>query len=143
MKTWVTLLIFGLTLNACERHHQSADNSSNLNGIWDGSIMIDGREQPINLDIVQQGGAIVHAQGTGSFLSIDHSGTMMAALSGSVSGDTFTLTADEGTQCVQKWTVSGQVRGRTMILTIAGNGNDLQGTTCYPRPLNQVVTLGH
>jgi len=121
------------------------DEPASIAGIWRGNITLDGREQNITLDLIQQGSFIGATPGHSddhSFLSIDYSGTMHALVTGSVSGTTFNLKVDNGSLCPNKFSLTGEVFGSLMVATFKGDGNNVPGTVCYKNPINQTLHLG-
>jgi hypothetical protein len=109
----------------------------NVNGVWLGYIELDGRSQPMFLSLAQNGAAIV-----GGSVTIDYSGTLGASVTGGVSGNILTVSGTEQFQCPHPITVSGEVRGAQIVATVATAGNDVPGTDCYPRAINQTVAFG-
>ena len=142
-KTLLIALAFSLAgctqLNNLLGGKSSDDKTIHMHGIWSGTMNLDGRAQPVTLNIWQDKTSVLHTQGTGSYLAIDHSGTMSAGVWGDVGSDSFLLTADEGTACVNKWTIKGDADDHNMTITISGNGN--KAANCYPSAINQTVKL--
>jgi hypothetical protein len=121
-----------------------SDETEYVGGVWAGAATIGGRPQTVSLELIQHDRAIGIGQGGAtdpSTLDVDYGGTLHARLTGTVSGAAVSLVGDEGSACLNKLTVSGEVSGALLIVTLSGAGNAIPGTTCYPAPLSVTVSL--
>lgn len=115
------------------------EHVENIGGVWGGTLELDGNPAHAGFIIIQNGNQITSE----GFFSINYSQYGYAHLSGTVSGRTFTMRGRNGTQCPNDWEFSGEVNGGTMVVNVNTIGNNVLGTSCYPRPVNQTIAMSH
>ena len=140
---WAKLvLLIALILSGvgCHKHKDDPINVENLQGVWTGTVNINGVDKNVYFNLVQNGTSISYGDQI-SYFKIDYGIILAADVTGTVSGRAFTLTGDEGAGCANKWSFSGEVSNGLMLVGITGNGNIVPGSSCYSQPLNQTFTL--
>lgn len=146
MKKTIMLLLAVVLLNGCTQWKKltgSDTNSDNgykgadMNGVWVGSVVMAAHAEPFNFIIIQHEGSI-----TNESLMFSHTVDFNGHLTGSVNGNTFTMTGDEGTLCVNKWTFTGTVGNGQLNVRVDGDGNNIAGTSCYPNPVHADFVMG-
>lgn len=124
--------------------HDPKDSVTDVHGLWQGRMDVNGASKAVYLEIIQSGATIVEASYTGgdtSTFNVDFGVVIHSRVGGSISGDEINMTADEGSLCTNKIQLTGMVSGNDMAVTLVGPGNNIPGVNCYPNPINQQLTL--
>lgn len=133
MKKINLALVALVLMGGCQQRSRFVDPAP-AGSYWSGTATVNGAPENVGLFLMD---------GTAdpSELRINYGAVFSAKLSGSLSGNTLNYTADEGSLCTNKWTVTGSINGNALNLTLVGQGNIVPGTHCYDKPLNLTAML--
>lgn len=108
--------------------------TEDLTGLWTGSL---GSSEHVNLNVNQKDNEILG----NTMLTLNYSQYGYVHFIGAVSEKSFIMTGSNGSLCPNSWTLDGEVRENSMVVHIKTLGNAVNGTVCFPRPIDETIAL--